>query len=100
MTAPAIGPDPQSDRLHALRDRLGYVFQREGLLEEALTHPSFQGEAGRRRQCNERMEFLGDRVLGLVIAELLFQQVSARGGWRTGAPPCRAGAPRGACAGR
>lgn len=74
MTAPAIGPDPQSDRLHALRDRLSYVFQREGLLEEALTHPSFQGEAGRRRQCNERMEFLGDRVLGLVIAELLFHK--------------------------
>ena len=74
MTAPAIGPDPQSDRLHALRGRLGYVFQREGLLEEALTHPSFQGEAGRRRQCNERMEFLGDRVLGLVIAELLFHK--------------------------
>ncbi len=60
--------------MHALQGQLGYEFQRPALLDEALTHPSFQGEAGRRRQCNERMEFLGDRVLGLVIADLLFDE--------------------------
>ena len=69
-----IEPADHAGRLHALQGQLGYEFQRPALLDEALTHPSFQGEAGRRRQCNERMEFLGDRVLGLVIADLLFDE--------------------------
>jgi ribonuclease-3 len=46
--------------------RLGHGFARPGLLIEALTHPSFAGAAD-----NQRLEFLGDRVLGLVIAEAL-----------------------------
>jgi ribonuclease III len=79
MTAGPVDPDNHGQRLHALQARLGYMFQRAGLLEEALTHPSFQGESGRRRQCNERMEFLGDRVLGLVIANLLFHKFRREG---------------------
>ena len=47
---------------------LGYRFQRLDLLEEALTHRSF---AARN---NERLEFLGDALLNLVVAEYLFQQ--------------------------
>ncbi len=46
--------------------RLGHGFARPELLVEALTHPSFAGTAD-----NQRLEFLGDRVLGLVIAEAL-----------------------------
>lgn len=46
--------------------RLGHAFARPELLLEALTHPSFAGAAD-----NQRLEFLGDRVLGLVIAEAL-----------------------------
>lgn len=46
--------------------RLGHAFARPELLVEALTHPSFAGRAD-----NQRLEFLGDRVLGLVIAEAL-----------------------------
>lgn len=57
-----------------LQDRLGYGFAAIELLEEALTHSSFQGEGRRRRHSNERLEFLGDRVLGLVIADLLFHE--------------------------
>lgn len=72
MTA-KVSDEKDGERLDALRNRLGHVFRRPSLLHEALTHPSFQGEAGRRRPCYERMEFLGDRVLGLVIADLLFQ---------------------------
>lgn len=72
MTA-KVSDEKDGERLDALRNRLGHVFRRPSLLHEALTHPSFQGEAGRRRPCYERMEFLGDRVLGLVIANLLFQ---------------------------
>jgi ribonuclease III len=62
------------ERLKTLQDRLGYGFAGMKLLEEALTHSSFQGDSGRRRQSNERMEFLGDRVLGLVIANVLFHE--------------------------
>ena len=47
--------------------RLGHAFARPELLVEALTHPSFAGTAD-----NQRLEFLGDRVLGLVVAEALF----------------------------
>jgi ribonuclease III len=66
-------PVPAS-RILDLQDRLGHAFARPRLLEEALTHSSFQGDGGARRHSNERMEFLGDRVLGLVIAHLLFRK--------------------------
>jgi len=51
---------------------LNYVFKQEGLLIEALTHRSFlQGQGPATVQHNERLEFLGDAVLGLVISERL-----------------------------
>lgn len=49
-------------------DRLGYSFANKSLLVEALTHASIGGSTKRD---NQRFEFLGDRVLGLVIAEAL-----------------------------
>ena len=55
----------------ALQDKLGYQFKDQMLLAEALTHPS----AIRQNQDikhNQRLEFLGDRVVGLVIADTLF----------------------------
>ncbi len=54
----------------ALTDRLGYVFTDAALLREALTHPSALGRE--RPRSYERLEFLGDRVLALVLAEMLF----------------------------
>ncbi len=53
---------------------LGYRFERRALLDEALTHRSFVNEAGPGdgRQHNERLEFLGDAVLGFVAARSLF----------------------------
>jgi ribonuclease III len=56
-----------------LESLLGYCFKNEGLLVEALTHTSFQYEnPGTQAAHNERLEFLGDSVLGLVMAEALF----------------------------
>lgn len=53
---------------------LGYAFRDTGLLEQALTHPSvISGRAKRQFTEYERLEFLGDRVLGLVMAEVLYQ---------------------------
>jgi len=54
-----------------LQQRIGHVFQDAALLERALTHAS--AAAGKRGvEDNERLEFLGDRILGMVVAEALF----------------------------
>lgn len=51
---------------------LGYHFQQPRLLEEALTHKSYSNERrGKERTQNERLEFLGDAVLSLVMSEYL-----------------------------
>jgi ribonuclease-3 len=50
---------------------LGYIFKDQALLERALTHSSV---AYHRNLSNERLEFLGDRVLGLVIADMLLAE--------------------------
>ena len=51
-----------------LQQTIGYRFKEISLLREALTHASFVG----KKHNNERLEFLGDRVLGLVMAKALF----------------------------
>ena len=53
-----------------LESRVGYHFKDRALLKKALTHASVRQASAKRRD-NERLEFLGDRVLGLSIAELL-----------------------------
>lgn len=53
-----------------LEARLAYTFEEKELLERALTHASVRGGRAKRHD-NERLEFIGDRVLGLAIAELL-----------------------------
>lgn len=56
-----------------LEAALGYQFRNAAFLEEALTHKSYQHEhADRSQGFNERLEFLGDSVLGLAVAEKLF----------------------------
>ncbi len=51
-------------------ERLGHRFAAPSLLEEALTHPSVLGRKGRDY---DRLEFLGDRVVGILVADLIFQ---------------------------
>src|SRR5262245_12864008 len=58
-------------RLERCQQRLGYHFHDLNLLESALTHAS---GADHRLSSNERLEFLGDAILGLVVCERLFQQ--------------------------
>ncbi|MBR7092401.1 MAG: ribonuclease III [Clostridia bacterium] len=57
-----------------LMQRIGYTFRDPALLEEALTHSSYANESNRRLRCNERLEFLGDAVLGFICARALFEQ--------------------------
>ena len=57
--------------LQAFAERLGHRFKDPELLVRAVTHASLSSET---RPDNQRLEFLGDRVLGLVIAEALLEQ--------------------------
>jgi ribonuclease III len=57
--------------LAELEAQLGHTFRDRALLERALTHASASAGAS-----NERLEFLGDRVLGLIVAEKLFEMNS------------------------
>ncbi|HEU0070507.1 MAG TPA: ribonuclease III [Alphaproteobacteria bacterium] len=57
-----------------LGELLGHSFAKPALLTEALTHRSATGANGPYRYGYERLEFLGDRVLGLVIADLLLER--------------------------
>ncbi len=63
---------PKKPHIQELEALLGYRFKDKGLLAEALTHASARSARGGLD--NERLEFLGDRVLGLSIAALLYEQ--------------------------
>jgi ribonuclease-3 len=56
-----------------LEERIGYKFRNPLLLAEALTHPSLGHETQERHFDNQRLEFLGDAVLQLVVTEHLFR---------------------------
>ncbi len=62
-----------SENIETLEKKLGYSFKNKDLLIEALTHKSFYHENPEKaRSFNERLEFLGDAVLGCVMAAYLF----------------------------
>lgn len=60
-----------SPKIQKLTERLNYQFNDPELLIRALTHSSAIAPSNRTRQSYQRLEFLGDRVLGLVVAEHL-----------------------------
>jgi ribonuclease-3 len=66
--------DESQGGLGLLQNALGYHFSRRELLIEALTHPSAVRRRGKSPRGYERLEFLGDRVLGLVVAEMLWHR--------------------------
>ncbi len=59
--------------MHPLEERIPYQFREPQLLIEALTHPSVRHEKQRAHFDNQRLEYLGDAVLQLVITEHLFR---------------------------
>ena len=65
--------------LEALQARLGYSFHDENRLRLALTHPSVAHEQGMAVQHNQRLEFLGDSVLQLVLTSELYDKFPAMG---------------------
>ena len=67
--------DDHEERLRQCEERIGYVFKDQSILKRSLTHSSC---ASTRLDCNERMEFLGDAVLGMVICEFLYNSFPDR----------------------
>jgi ribonuclease-3 len=70
----------QKSDISGLEKRIGYSFQNKNILKEALTHSSYANELKARKQeavCNERLEFLGDSVLSVVVSEHLFERFSS-----------------------
>jgi ribonuclease III len=70
--SPPTPPIAEKIDLGTLTVRLGYEFRNPGLLEQAMAHRSWCAEE-EGRTSNERLEFLGDAVLGLVVAEHTFR---------------------------
>lgn len=67
---PAEAPEDWAARLERCQDVLNYRFRDLGLLTAALTHAS---SASHRLASNERLEFLGDSILGMIVCERLYQ---------------------------
>ena len=67
------------EEMDLLEERIGYAFGDRSLLNRALTHPSYANERRTKqaRQQNQRLEFLGDAVLGMVVATELFNRESS-----------------------
>ena len=77
--------------MKSLEEKLGYTFQDRGLLDNALTHSSCANESRGKLQSNERLEFLGDSILGMVVADHLYRnhpdRLSRPTLWRRCWPP-------------
>ena len=72
-------PAPEPDRIKILKkysSRWKLKIRELGILDRSLTHSSFLNESGRKIGDNERMEYLGDSVLGLVVNEYLYLEYS------------------------
>ncbi len=70
---------PRDPRL--LEKTIGYYFRDRNLLQTALTHSSYTNELrskGVDSQCNERLEFLGDSVLSVIVSRYLFTEFASR----------------------
>ena len=63
----------ERNHMKTLEEKLGYTFQNRALLENALTHSSCANESRGKLQSNERLEFLGDSILGMVVADHLYR---------------------------
>lgn len=56
-----------------LQEKLGYQYKKPAYLSTALTHSSFANESKQKCESNERLEFLGDAILSIVVSDYLFK---------------------------
>lgn len=62
--------------MEAFEKKLNYTFKNKELLETALTHSSYANEQRGGAVCNERLEFLGDSVLSIIVSDYLYNNFS------------------------
>ncbi len=62
-----------SENLSRFEEYINYTFQNKELLTEALSHSSYANEKKKCRNSNERLEFLGDSVLSIIVSDYLFE---------------------------
>ena len=68
--------DMTDKKLSIFEEKIGYQFQNKTLLQNALTHSSYANEKHLAyEKNNERLEFLGDSILGFIIAEFLVKNI-------------------------
>jgi len=63
-----VTPNASANRMEKLQDKIGYRFKQPKLLQQALTHKSYS------KTNNERLEFMGDAVLGYLVGSMLYRQ--------------------------
>ena len=63
----------EQQHMEELQQSMGYRFRDTSLLYEALSHSSFANESRKGRRSNERLEFLGDSVLSIVVSDHIFK---------------------------
>ena len=75
------------DRLKKIEEfekKLGYIFKNKELIDVAFTHSSYTNEVKISVNSNERLEFLGDSILDMIVSEILFKNYSDKTeGWLT-----------------
>ncbi len=59
--------------MESIQQKIGYRFKNTALLYEALSHSSFANENKKTRKSNERLEFLGDSVLSIIVSDYIFK---------------------------
>ena len=64
-------------RLRELEEKLGYTFQHPQYIQTALTHSSYANEVRGGEKSNEWLEFLGDSILGAVVADYIFRNCTS-----------------------
>ena len=69
---PRIIEEERLEQLHEFEEKLEYTFKEIAYLDTALTHSSYANEQGNGYKYNERLEFLGDSVLGFITADRFF----------------------------
>ncbi|WP_297281566.1 ribonuclease III [uncultured Anaerococcus sp.] len=71
-------------QLKDFEDKIGYTFNDKKLIDVAFTHSSYTNEAKSDAKSNERLEFLGDSILDMVVSEVLFKNYQRKPeGWLT-----------------
>ena len=73
--APGRKAKAKREGLEAIEARIGHAFADQELLARALTHPSALNGPEKREKSYQRLEFLGDRVLGLAVSDMLFRSM-------------------------